>query len=1229
MPKPDSLTPQQRKELIERVLKDGVSVSQACRSFQISRPTFYKWLSRYSQAILDGKTPELSNKNKESIYSHRRTSFNKEKEILSVVKKYPKYSVAKLSQVIDGIGHHGIQNVLLRNGLNTIEKRQEFSQKQRQDLSLEKKRRMIQDYEQGVSLGRLCLKYGISRHTFYKWYKRYREAREENKQASLLNQRPKGERHWRFLGQALEDRILKLIVQHPQYSTHKIAQALPGVGNHGVQNVFKRHNLNTYSKRLAYAQAHVQPAPTVQPQTITDKVKQAIGSIPKVSAIPPPLPVPVPLTPRSRALRWLRTMAASTVSSFILGSALFFWIGILMQTPGIGGKIGILMATIALATGTFFFAYSMKYYSTLALVLSFSRQPLEGGGSELKFGARINQAINGNGNGNGTNGNKGWLARIFSIGGGHPSHKASDGINGSYQSLNGNGYHRSVQAGGLQPSLDHITLDRLPFVSVQLPLYNEKNVVERLLTACTSFDYYDESGQPMYEILVCDDSTDNTTKIIENFISQYQKQNPTGPKIKILHRPTREGFKGAALQNAMHHMDERTEFISVFDADFVPYPDTLKLFVKYFKANNPSTSSGQVPANGTVANAANGQASTNGMDSAGSPRSTVYSEDYTKTNIAVVGGYQWHVLNKSENWITRGVRTEYAGSYVVERPGREILGGLKQISGSVYMLRADVLRSIGWGKSITEDFQLTLKLYAKGYKVVYTPYVQAPSECVSTLKRLIRQRMRWAEGHSFNIKQMFTKLMRSPYLNFQEKLEFIYLAPYYLQAAFFMIGTLAWFASEAIFRTRLPFWTSLWGWSLVLTNLIALPLVNAVGMFMEEAEEKDYMGLLSFVVLSYIIVPFQAYAAIKGFIEPEEGTWFRTPKTGKITDVFKRGQFYRWISGIFPWGRRAPASVSAAADKMNDFLSGLLGKPALAPAYTQRSSAYHRFGSFHVRPKRVGWVSKMVLVILLSLSVTVYTMARGSTEVLATSPAATQYLTNDTTASLNNSWKMLGTLDSGSDSTTSLSLLKGSTIQRYAYEPGVSSGSTAETACANGNATGKGWLLDTPFETGGYITSGAWNFTIYESDTDARCSGEMHVCAYKVTLSSGSITGSTLIFDTSGMTTWGIADIIDGTTTNTTYTTDSISQVDFNANEYLFIQYSLNLTDTAKDVVSTFYTGDITGTDPQIVLPGITIPENVVFLLATVPFIPMVGLWLKKQQKTGKLLIVNPIKKCY
>jgi len=100
--------------------------------------------------------------------------------------------------------------------------------------------------------------------------------------------------------------------------------------------------------------------------------------------------------------------------------------------------------------------------------------------------------------------------------------------------------------------------------------------------------------------------------------------------------------------------------------------------------------------------------------------------------VAAVQGYQWHILNAGENWITAGARTEFSDSYVMERTAQELFNGIKMIAGSVYMVRVDVLREFGWSTSITEDWELTIRLYLAGYKVLYTPYIQAPAECVSS-----------------------------------------------------------------------------------------------------------------------------------------------------------------------------------------------------------------------------------------------------------------------------------------------------------------------------------------------------------------------------------------------------------------------------------------------------------------------------------------------------------------
>ncbi|HKZ34373.1 MAG TPA: glycosyltransferase family 2 protein, partial [Patescibacteria group bacterium] len=522
---------------------------------------------------------------------------------------------------------------------------------------------------------------------------------------------------------------------------------------------------------------------------------------------------------------------------------LFFFTHILFTTPG--SKVGFFFSSVSLFFGLIFFLYSMKYYVTIACILLFSGKKLQKNSPSAQI--------------------------------------------------------------GLVSNLEDNVIRNTPFISIHLATYNEKRVIDRLLTGCANQEYQN------YEVVIVDDSTDETIELLEKW--------KTNPKIKIFHRETREGFKGGALQKALEIMDPRTEFVIVLDADFIPYPDTITQFLKYFQAAT--------------------------------------GEDYRGSNIAAIQGYQWHVLNKSENWITRGVRSEYAGSYVVERSGTEFLGSLKQIAGSVYMIRADVLKYFGWGTSITEDFQLTLRLYEKGYKVIYTPYIQAPAECVSTIRRLIRQRMRWAEGHTHNIRRMSAHLLRSPFLSLSEKLEFAYLSPYYLQAAFFIIGTLSWFVSEAVFHTRLPYWTSLWGWSLVFSNMLALPLMNSVGLFLEEAEEKDYVGFFSFVVLSYIVAPFQAYAAIKGLIEKQEGPWFRTPKSGLVTDVIQKGKIFRFFSGLFP-SRVQVQQISSPQPGIN-----------LSVAF---QSAHNSFSSFQIR-KRLSRIGDLTLVLLLLSSLVLFMLS--------------------------------------------------------------------------------------------------------------------------------------------------------------------------------------------------------------------------------------------------------------
>ena len=494
-------------------------------------------------------------------------------------------------------------------------------------------------------------------------------------------------------------------------------------------------------------------------------------------------------------------------------------------------------AFTGLFLGAVFFAYAIKYYLSTAMVLVTT---LAGGGAR-------------NGNGHGSNGssNGNGLGRI----------------NG-----NGNGYH--------------IDLGYHPFVSVHVAAYNEKRVIERLLEALDKLEY------PAYEVVVVDDSTDESIQILQRWRDR--------PRFKILHRNSRQGYKGGALREALKYTDPRAEYIVIFDADSVPFPDSIERLLPHFYRVTEPLPSRRLE-------------STFGRNDPPSEPGQIKR----RLEVAAVQSYQWHVLNKSESWLTEAVRAEYAGSYMIERPFQDAIGALKMIAGTAYMIRTEVLREVGWGTSITEDWELTLKLYARGYKVAYTPWAETPAECVSTFSRLARQRMRWAEGHTYNVRKYFLSIMGSRFVTPLEKLEFLYDSTYYLQAGLFVIGSLAWVISEVFFHTHVPGWTALLGWSLLFSNIFALPLMNLGGLILEEAPRRDLQGVFGALVLSFALVPFQAWAAFKGLISKEEGPWFRTPKTGHVTDevhhLRRLNLLRRWLMG--PRARRlewkSPAMSSA------------------------------------------------------------------------------------------------------------------------------------------------------------------------------------------------------------------------------------------------------------------------------------------------------------------------------
>ncbi len=404
-------------------------------------------------------------------------------------------------------------------------------------------------------------------------------------------------------------------------------------------------------------------------------------------------------------------------------------------------------------------------------------------------------------------------------------------------------YKKKIEEFSKKPS----PLERKPFVSIMIPTYNERNVVDRILEACVNIDYDN------YEIVVVDDSTDETVSILRRWARH--------PRVKVIHRPHRHGWKGGALDEGLKHLDPRSEFVLVFDADFIPPRDIIKRLLSRF----------------------------------------------TDEKIAAVQGYHLAVLNADENWVTRAGRMVLTYGYAIDYPARFAMGGAPQLGGSVMMIRRGVLERVGgFGTSITEDYDLALRLYINGYRIVYDEGVKVPCECPSTLKRFAKQQSRWIEGRMRDFRRRVWGVLRSKHLSLVQKLDIIIDGLMNL-AAFIVLMWLVASLAAWVMGVSVPLvvsifmgaagvtdWAQLAFWTFV---GLSYPLAQFLALKREGVERGSTLKWIAAIMMvMYLILPFTSLASLRG-VFLSTGYYYRTYKTGKV--LLKRAlkPAYWWRSG--------------------------------------------------------------------------------------------------------------------------------------------------------------------------------------------------------------------------------------------------------------------------------------------------------------------------------------------
>jgi cellulose synthase/poly-beta-1,6-N-acetylglucosamine synthase-like glycosyltransferase len=249
--------------------------------------------------------------------------------------------------------------------------------------------------------------------------------------------------------------------------------------------------------------------------------------------------------------------------------------------------------------------------------------------------------------------------------------------------------------------------DEWPEVTVQLPLYNEMYVVDRLLQAVCRMDYPREK----LEIQVLDDSTDETQEIARLAVQRYAAQ---GFDIKYLHRDDRTGFKAGALDAGLKVA--RGRFVAIFDADFVPRPDFLERTVPYFA----------------------------------DPR------------VALVQA-RWTHLNGDYSLLTKVQSILLDAHFVLEHGGRNRSGRFFNFNGTAGIWRREAIASGGgWQHdTLTEDLDLSYRTQLEGWQFVFLPGVEAPAEVPVEMNAFKSQQHRWAKGSIQTCLKLLPRILQS------------------------------------------------------------------------------------------------------------------------------------------------------------------------------------------------------------------------------------------------------------------------------------------------------------------------------------------------------------------------------------------------------------------------------------------------------------------------------------
>lgn len=366
----------------------------------------------------------------------------------------------------------------------------------------------------------------------------------------------------------------------------------------------------------------------------------------------------------------------------------------------------------------------------------------------------------------------------------------------------------------------------LPNVTTQITVYNEMNVIERILRAVSRIDYPPEKHQ----IQVLDDSSDETRGLIDRIVLELREG---GHNVEIVRRRDRVGFKAGALAEGLQ--TARGELIAVFDADFVPPPDFLVRTVPFFMADS---------------------------------------------GIGLVQA-RWGHLNRDRSLLTRAQSIGIDGHFMVEQAARNWNGLYMNFNGTAGLWRrAAILDGGGWQwDTLTEDMDLSYRVQLAGWGTMFLSDLIVPAEIPEDVSAFKSQQFRWAKGSIQTAVKLLPRIFSAPATPFKKVQALFHLTHYLVHPL--MLG-LAVLALPVLITVEMSFPPALFS---LIAGLLLLSMLAPSSLYLlsQRAAYPDWRRRILFlpalVVLGVGIAVSNTRAVAEALLGRKSG-FVRTPKRG-------------------------------------------------------------------------------------------------------------------------------------------------------------------------------------------------------------------------------------------------------------------------------------------------------------------------------------------------------------